>query len=1110
MRFNLFITSFVFLSIIMLENYSFGQDSTFTIYASQDTYTDDYDPLSSFDTDTFFYVGTDNTGGTGYQRGFLDFDLSSIPNNVRIAEVKLILAKIGDPDLSNTFKASLVTESWIDSTVTHEAQPAISTTLNEYVTGMTEDEGVCTVTFTTPYREQHWTLADYEGIALQVSNETYSGQSGMKFYSSDCVQTSKRPHLEITYYYPHELANVNITHESDSAAADAIIDLDVLYGSQDFDWHWYNSSGTEISTDTILDSIGYGWYGLHIEGTGWSDEDFYYAFLVGTDCREVDIDFRTDVNYSDFVYTGDFVLNGVDYKRKNYDNTANFIAHDWNYAGGVWGRWTTFYQSRLWMDERFTVNKADLTLEARNHYINGFRPDNTSEFQTITEDWYVKSVTYNNSPILSDTVNVGMDTLTTSTEDATLDFTDFWNYWKQDNSQNHGVYYKMSVLDSTGSIRNQFNSGAVASSIRPLYEFTLDLTPQSYSIATWTDASETGSITVDIGEICEGTSPYFYYISNDSIPDFDSLYVDFQDTLIGGGVDSTLYYGMSTTDTERSYSNLEANQYFISVFDVNGLRIVDEYHLLQGDLEFDTQTGLSASGNRISSSQTNGVGSLKFFTHEDISSTAKLTLSDDQAEQVFGFMDTDDTFVDYREIEYGFYLNSGKLHTVENGVKSTGYTSISGNVELGVVNEQGTIKLLLDGVAQDTIIDTNDFELKLGFQLQQAYPADLIYTGMVGPKKKYRFMPKNPTYFDCSGTTGVLKFSIKKTWSSTSCPVTYSVVNPDGVTIVNSASTTTSTPVSISAYNGNPLIPGMYTVSGTIDCTGQSSISFSETVFLGYEVNWSTYTDYDIVGSHFLKRDATTLTYANGRASNILKFDEEGTIVLTPRTLQPGSINYFRFTPDNLDYQPTGNSLWNEDWLGFMNFGLGNMLVIHSAIDGVMYQENIGPYSTVRLEFTTTVGNEDVEVYVDDNLIQTISRGTSTALARANTLKLDDGFQHVVTSFGCPETEIMYAHLEYNLDGYYHVMKNGQINFIFDQEYDTDNLSFKIFDSDDQVVKTNTDFTAISTTHGANYLTIDVSATADCIGQGFFYLEVTNSKKEKSYIRFYNDLDQCN
>ena len=87
-------------------------------------------------------------------------------------------------------------------------------------------------------------------------------------------------------------------------------------------------------------------------------------------------------------------------------------------------------------------------------------------------------------------------------------------------------------------------------------------------------------------------------------------------------------------------------------------------------------------------------------------------------------------------------------------------------------------------------------------------------------------------------------------------------------------------------------------------------------------------------------------------------------------------------------------------------------------------------------------------------------------------------------------------------------MKNGEIKFVFNQEYDDANLTFNLYNSEDVLIKTQADFPAVTTTNGMNYKTI-VVRDAYCIGVGFFYLEFINSKKEKMYLRFYNDYTGC-
>ena len=58
-------------------------------------------------------------------------------------------------------------------------------------------------------------------------------------------------------------------------------------------------------------------------------------------------------------------------------------------------------------------------------------------------------------------------------------------------------------------------------------------------------------------------------------------------------------------------------------------------------------------------------------------------------------------------------------------------------------------------------------------------------------------------------------------------------------------------------------------------------------------------------------------------------------------------------------------------------------------------------------------------------------------------------------------------------------------------------------------MKTQASFPAVQVTYGENYLTLDLTTTNGCIGQDFFILEVISDKKEKTYLRFYNEYNSC-
>src|SRR5690606_30195528 len=70
----------------------------------------------------------------------------------------------------------------------------------------------------------------------------------------------------------------------------------------------------------------------------------------------------------------------------------------------------------------------------------------------------------------------------------------------------------------------------------------------------------------------------------------------------------------------------------------------------------------------------------------------------------------------------------------------------------------------------------------------------------------------------------------------------------------------------------------------------------------------------------------------------------------------------------------------------------------------------------------------------------------------------ESGFQDVVTSFNCALQKPQFAKLKYDLDGYYHIMEDGFIRFVYDQEYGSSELKFNIYNGRDELMKTQTNY----------------------------------------------------
>ena len=167
----------------------------------KDDYTSTTMPDSNFATYTNLYVGTYST--SDYYRGYLQFDLSTVPADARLEDADLRLYQ-HDSEGSGNFQIGLhrVTSNWQENTITHNLQP----------TSSSETEALITVyTGSTTWRNwdidnlvQGWLDGSItnQGMVLKSTDETLTA-IGIYFRSSDyTMDTTKCPKLEIDYYLP--------------------------------------------------------------------------------------------------------------------------------------------------------------------------------------------------------------------------------------------------------------------------------------------------------------------------------------------------------------------------------------------------------------------------------------------------------------------------------------------------------------------------------------------------------------------------------------------------------------------------------------------------------------------------------------------------------------------------------------------------------------------------------------------------------------------------------------------------------------------------------------------------------------------------------------------
>jgi hypothetical protein len=745
----------------------------------------------------------------------------------------------------------------------------------------------------------------------------------------------------------------------------------------------------------------------------------------------------------------------------------------------------------LWVDDELDITQADMTLTGYNHA--SLTGTNESQFDIVTEGWNENYLTWDNSPTTSTSTTENVPNKTTTTANSVVDVLDFWNVWQANNTANYGMKFKLQT--TTNSYRQQYyqSSSSTTESSRPKIEFKVDLTKSNFLTSSWDLDTELGEVTVDISELCDGVSPYFYYMSTDTIIDLDSLYGFFTDTIIG--MDSTIFYSTSTTDLQKTFTHIVSGHYHFAVFDKNGVRLIDETLHIMDDLGFDAQTGLTVSGNEVTASAANSVGSFDLFTTEDNYSEMKIDLLGLSGIQFFGFADLDKTVSTHADLVFGYYLSGTNLYTIDAGVLSSTFVTANTSSDLDIINDRGTLKLMLDGIEHASKVVGANFVYKFGLGAQPANKIGFYPIKFASLKKKYIFTPKNLSNLTCAGDLGSFTFTVNTintlegfnsiftiVHEETGNPIYTNQIALDGVAV----------PVTMD-YLGTPLLPGVYVI--TIDIDGPT-IPFTKKITLGYEASWKTSYQYDLPNSYSVSRSLPfDNTYSNAIAENLDKLSN-GWIEFTPVVENfPWSLNQLvRFKYLNFNSTVLSST---EPYFAFFKWKSGKILMCY--FDGQNFGNNI---INVGDRVKVAYNNNSVSIYVEDVLWTSFATTVFDTPIGVQLLSKTggNGYNDVITSFGCQDN-LIHAKLERKMSGVKYRTVSGKLRFYYDEEYQSQetDLTYKVFGFDDRL---NSVLDGVqqpySVLYGDNRYELDITGLSD----GAYILEVQNDKEEVFYLRF--------
>lgn len=424
------------LVLLSFEYYSIAQTTTISINSDKSAHTTSDSPTTNFGSASSLWAGRMPPrlmgGSYSTRRTYVEFDLSSIPQNAIIISASLELHEIityGTPNILT----HRVEQSWAEGSITWSSAPSYSST------DEIDSSSVVSGWFTVDVKEhvQNMVAGVYTnfGWVLRHDNELENAQKNKNFTSDDAA--SNKPRLIVKYYLPFRLTNAVITHESFDGEDDGGVAPTFTGGPLGtYSYTWIDASGATVGTSQNLTGVPYGWYGLEVSNDSL-EHDFYYAFLVGLNCQEVEIEFQPNGNFVDDAMLNDRVFLSTDYRIINYPDQLYNVAYEYTNLFDQ----RTLIRFRLWVDPTFTLYDALLNMTGYSHVTN--RP-NDAEFAYVEEDWNEYIVTHSSMPSVSTGDILSIPETTTSNQNlSNFDLSTYWEYWMENNVQNYGMLFRL-------------------------------------------------------------------------------------------------------------------------------------------------------------------------------------------------------------------------------------------------------------------------------------------------------------------------------------------------------------------------------------------------------------------------------------------------------------------------------------------------------------------------------------------------------------------------------------------------------------------------------------------------------------------------------------------
>jgi len=440
-------------------------------------------------------------------RSAFQYDVSSIPANAVITDAKLYLyaktnninGNYGNPTYgsSNTSLLQKITANWTTAGTGWANQPPATTTSQKTLAQSTSTTQNYTIDVTDFV--QSWVNKPDSnfGMLLRLQAENY--YNSMIFNSGQATDSTLRPRLEICY---------TLTTPPDTCKAD-FIDSTLLGVSANrmfiatpthnnskkpVQVCWIFGDGKDSCTSYTNTSNYY--YVTHNYTTAGTYtvcvKITYEGGCVSEKCKTITVTIPPVTP----VCNNSLVIKGNPFNGKFQQalmGTTNKIASDTSQPEIVAGAWTcvsggfptcdfrsVFRYDVSAIPANAVISGAKLYLYAKTNNINGnygnptFGTNNTALLQKITTGWNLSTVAWNTQPAVATATQKTLPQSTSTTQNYTVDVTDFVQSWVNKPDSNFGVLLRLQTESYYNSM--VFNSGQAVDSLQPRLEICYTIT----------------------------------------------------------------------------------------------------------------------------------------------------------------------------------------------------------------------------------------------------------------------------------------------------------------------------------------------------------------------------------------------------------------------------------------------------------------------------------------------------------------------------------------------------------------------------------------------------------------------------------------------------------